>query len=318
MFDQFKKISRFKEFTTAVGLNEQELRARGLDRLEAGRKAFQEFNSMITKHTSRSQTTSPQPRADSTSDVATPIEMPSTKEWYEHLESAWQDILENNKTNYALAEDAQSLLDSLMARCSEQAEICLEFQNQCTMLPDTAKDLHSISETATALKGKLIQLDREIDEYCKEHEEDEFEAWKREQGAKLEQYKTARRAAYTQKEQQLKERYDVHVKDLTSKRRDLYEANFQAEIDEYRHRRENQVSSLYQERPRVDPITHRLDNVTLEADDTHVLDDFLGDDGISSPNNSRTTINNAREESDIDDEDAPHDLVQADEDYISS
>jgi hypothetical protein len=72
------------------------------------------------------------------------------------------------------------------------------------------------------------------------------------------------------------------------------------------------------ERPRVDPITHRLDNVTLEADDTHVLDDFLGDDGISSPNNSRTTINNAREESDIDDEDAPHDLVQADEDYISS
>jgi hypothetical protein len=44
-----------------------------------------------------------------------------------------------------------------------------------------------------ALKGKLIQLDREIDEYCKEHEEDEFEAWKREQDAKLEQYKTARR-----------------------------------------------------------------------------------------------------------------------------
>ncbi|KAJ2956649.1 hypothetical protein NQZ79_g7545 [Umbelopsis isabellina] len=302
MFDQFKKISRFKDFTAAVGLNEQELRARGLDGLEAGRKVFQEFNSMITKHTSRSQTSSPQPRADDTSEATTPIDIPASKEWYEHLESAWQEILENNKANYALAEDTQLLLDSLMVRCTEQTEICQDFQKQCATLPEATKDLQSISETA-------------------EYEEDEFKAWKREQSAKLEQYKSAKRATYTQKEQQLQGKYDIHVKDLTSKRRELYEANFQAEIDDYRQRRENQVSSLYKgniERPRIKSTTQRLDNLTLEADDSHVLDDFLGNDGISSENHPKATNKNAREDSDTDDEDAPHDLVQADEDYISS
>ncbi|KAG2173357.1 hypothetical protein INT43_004731 [Umbelopsis isabellina] len=318
MFDQFKKISRFKEFTAAVGLNEQELRARGLDGLEAGRKAFQEFNSMITKHTSRSQTSSPQPRADDTSEAATPIDMPATKEWYEHLESAWLEILENNQANYALAENTQSLLDHLMERCTEQTDICQDFQKQCATLPETTKDLQSISETAAALKGKLIQLDREIDEYCKEYEENEFKAWKREQSAKLEQYKSARRATYTEKEQQLQEKYDIHVKDLTSKRRELYEANFQAEIDDYRQRRENQVSSLYKERPRISATTQRLDTLTLESNDSHVLDDFLGKDGMSSENHSKATNTKAREESVTDDDDAPHDLVQADEDYISS
>lgn len=39
------------------------------------------------------------------------------------------------------------------------------------------------------LRGKLIQLDRDIDEYCKDHEQEEFEAWKREQDRCLQQYK---------------------------------------------------------------------------------------------------------------------------------
>lgn len=70
------------------------------------------------------------------------------------------------------------------------------------------------------------------------------------------------------------------------------------------------------ERPRIDIVAQRLDNVTLDADDTHVLDDFLGDDDT---NNKPLVTTSARNEfEDEDDDDAPHDLVQADEDYISS
>jgi hypothetical protein len=70
------------------------------------------------------------------------------------------------------------------------------------------------------------------------------------------------------------------------------------------------------ERPRIDRVAQRLDNVTLDADDTHVLDDFLGDDDT---NNKPLVKTSARSENeDEDDDDTPHDLVQADEDYISS
>jgi hypothetical protein len=39
------------------------------------------------------------------------------------------------------------------------------------------------------LKGKLVQLDRDIDNYCKDYEQMEFEAWKRTQDRNLQQYK---------------------------------------------------------------------------------------------------------------------------------
>lgn len=70
------------------------------------------------------------------------------------------------------------------------------------------------------------------------------------------------------------------------------------------------------ERPRIDRVAQRLDNVTLDADDTHVLDDFLGDDDTNNKSLVKTSARSENE--DEDDDDAPHDLVQADEDYISS
>ena len=73
------------------------------------------------------------------------------------------------------------------------------------------------------------------------------------------------------------------------------------------------------ERPRIDRVAQRLDNVTLDADDTHVLDDFLGDDDTNNKSFVKTSARSENEdEDDEDDDDAPHDLVQADEDYISS
>jgi hypothetical protein len=72
------------------------------------------------------------------------------------------------------------------------------------------------------------------------------------------------------------------------------------------------------ERPRMGRVTQRLDNVTLDADDTHVLDDFLGDDGAKHKHKSLVKPTAKGESEDEDDDDAPHDLVQADEDYISS
>jgi len=242
--------------------------------------------------------------------------MPATDKWTIHLESTWDELLENNKNNYELAEKAQVLVDQLIERCRQQALHCKDFQQECSQLADTSNHLKAISAMAVDLRGKLIQLDRDIDEYCKDHEQEEFEAWKREQDRCLQQYKLDKKESYIARERQLQQKYDTHVKDLTSKRIELYEANFQAEISDYRHRRENEVSSLYTERPAVERVTQKLDNVTLDAGDTHVLDDFLGEDEESSNRAKPKRIAAAVDSEDEDD--MPHDLVQADEDYISS
>ncbi|KAG2177720.1 hypothetical protein INT44_008234 [Umbelopsis vinacea] len=316
MFDQFKKISSLKDLTNAVGLNEQELRARGLDGLEAGRNAFQQFNSLIMNRStsSRSQSATPPPREEPSSGSVMSIEMPVTEQWSKSLESAWQELQTNNKTNYELSEQAQKLIDHLIKRCHEQAKYCEDFQTECSQLPEVSTQLKSMTTLADDLKGKLVQLDRDIDDYCKDYEQMEFEAWKRTQDHNLQQYMLDKKDDFLVKEHTLQQKYDIHVKDLTAKRIELYEANFKAEIDDYRHRRENQVNSLYQEPPRMGRVTQKLDNVTLDADDTHVLDDFLGDDDTNNKSSIKST---ARDESE-DEDDEPHDLVQADEDYISS
>src|ERR1700731_654349 len=45
---------------------------------------------------------------------------------------------------------------------------------------------------------------------------------------------------------------------------------------------QNIYLTLILERPAVERVTQKLDNVTLDAGDTHVLDDFLGEDEESS------------------------------------
>lgn len=74
----------------------------------------------------------------------------------------------------------------------------------------------------------------------------------------------------------------------------------------------------------VDRIRQKLDSVTLDAADTHVLDDFLGDEESSIKSEATPTrppcrkAKAASSEEDSDEDDAPHNLVQADEDYTSS
>ncbi|CAO3672468.1 unnamed protein product [Umbelopsis ramanniana] len=270
----------------------------------------------MKRSTPRSQSATPPPREESSSGSVTSIEMPATEQWSKSLESAWQELQENNKSNYELSEKAQKLIDHLIKRCHDQAKYCEDFQTECSQLPEVSTQLKSMTTLAADLKGKLVQLDRDIDDYCKDYEQVEFEAWKRTQDQNLQQYMLDKKDDFLVKEHDLQQKYDIHVKDLTAKRIELYEANFKAEIDDYRHRRENQVSSLYQERPRIDRVAQGLDNVTLDADDTHVLDDFLGDDDTN--NKSLVKASARSENEDEDDDDAPHDLVQADEDYISS
>ncbi|KAH8552703.1 hypothetical protein BGW37DRAFT_293660 [Umbelopsis sp. PMI_123] len=312
MFDQFK-ISRLKELTNAVGINEQELRARGLDGLEAGRNALQQFNSLITKRSTSSAT--PPPQEESSIGPVHLVEMPATEQWSKSLESAWQKLLASNKTNYELSEKAQTLVDHLIKRCHDQAKFCEDFQLECSQLPDTSIQLKAMTALAADLKGKLVQLDRDIDDYCKDYEQDEFEVWKGEQDHNFQQYILDKKHEFVAKEQTLQQKYDTHVKDLTAKRIELYEANFKAEIDQYRHRRENEVSSLYQDRPTMDRITQKLDTVTLDAADTHVLDDFLGEVDTNAKPVVKPT---SRSESEDEDDNAPNDLVLADEDYMSS
>lgn len=48
-----------------------------------------------------------------------------------------------------------------------------------------------------------------------------------------------------EREASFREKYEEHERTQRKKRVELYEANFNAELEDYRRRRENEVSSLY-------------------------------------------------------------------------
>lgn len=94
----------------------------------------------------------------------------------------------------------------------------------------------------------------------------EFEEWKQEQEANLEQEKKKKRLGkiflspycicvnyisfrprleLKRREAALKAAFEEHNRTQTQKRVELYEAAFNAELEEYRRKRETQVSSLY-------------------------------------------------------------------------
>ena len=53
------------------------------------------------------------------------------------------------------------------------------------------------------------------------------------------------RMEIARRESFLKEAYEQHNDTQTKKRVELYEATFNAELEDYRRRRENEISSLY-------------------------------------------------------------------------
>lgn len=91
----------------------------------------------------------------------------------------------------------------------------------------------------------LVNLEQQIDEISVDHEKREFELWKESQELELMQEMKLKRQLLREKENRLKQQYEEYDSLQKQKRVELYEANFNAELEEYKRKRENEVSALY-------------------------------------------------------------------------
>lgn len=91
----------------------------------------------------------------------------------------------------------------------------------------------------------MTSLEHEIDSVSVDHERRELELWKREQDQILNDEIQLKKNALSEKENKLKQQYEEYDSIQKKKRVELYEANFNAELEDYKRRRETEVSSLY-------------------------------------------------------------------------
>lgn len=102
-------------------------------------------------------------------------------------------------------------------------------------------------------------MEHEIDSVSVNHERRELELWKKEQDRKLKDEMQVKKKALSEKETKLKQQYEEYDSIQKKKRVELYEANFNAELEDYKRRRETEVSSLYSRRSQqVFPISISL------------------------------------------------------------
>ena len=91
----------------------------------------------------------------------------------------------------------------------------------------------------------LHEIDAQVDAISVEYEQQEFELWKQQQEKEFMAEIALKRQALKQKENKLREQYEEYDSMQQKKRLELYEANFNAELEDYKRRRETEVSSLY-------------------------------------------------------------------------
>ncbi|OAC99344.1 hypothetical protein MUCCIDRAFT_157187 [Mucor lusitanicus CBS 277.49] len=148
-------------------------------------------------------------------------------------------------------------------------------------------DLDTIQGSAVNLMHVLEKLEEQIDQVSVDYEKQQFELWKQEQEKALIDEMSNRRQLLREKEAKLKQQYEEYDSIQQKKRVELYEANFNAELEDYRRRRETEVSSLYshQSNATADSITTSLDQVKLQETGED-LDQFLGDTTERAPTTS--------------------------------
>ncbi|KAG2220458.1 hypothetical protein INT45_004200 [Circinella minor] len=275
MFGQFKNIlpNNIRSISDSVGINEEEWRTRGLERLEAIRSEFQNLllNRPDPSSTTTATTTSSSvPRHEIIITRPSIIELESVAELIEKYRDDWVDIHEKNHANFSKFEVADRLLVILLEQCQHHTDTCKKMDDIPNNLTTIQSELHSLSDIAE---------DR-IEEATAEHARGEFEAWKRQEKIRAKEELAEKRMEIARRESFLKDAYEEHNDTQTKKRVELYEATFNAELEDYRRRRENEVSSLYShtDNGTTNKTAASLDSVRLEGADTSGLDMFLKDD----------------------------------------
>ncbi|KAI7891088.1 uncharacterized protein EV154DRAFT_232176 [Mucor mucedo] len=271
MFQQFKNIfpnASLRSITESVGLPETEWN-RGVERLEALKTEFQNLNSIFVTRQDSNETPS-----ETTPEACSITELEATGKLIHNLQNGWNTIHSNAQSNIHKAKTADTLLRQLQSTAEMHDTVCEHMENTPSILQAMQTDMVAIESSATQLLKVLLKLEQQIDDISLDYERQEFQAWKEAQDRALEGEMQQKRQLLQQKESQLKREFEEYDRIQKQTKLELYEANFNAELEDYKRRRETQVSSLYAQHT-TETVTSSLDGLQLD-DKGKDLDNFLG------------------------------------------
>ncbi|CAO3612319.1 unnamed protein product [Cunninghamella echinulata] len=268
MFHQFKSIFpeatviNIKSLANSVGLNEE-----NYFRLE--------------KKTNKPETNNSSNRNLNNNTVNGKNDINNTLQLFQRLEEGWKQIHDNNVLNIKRSQHANELLLTLTSSCEQHNYVCKKMADMSTDFESIRHDINTVNNIAIELKDKLSALDDLIDKTYLEYEEEKFEEWKQQEEIIFMEEKMEKERALKAHEEQLKQKYQEHNDFQTKKRLELYDATFQADLEDYKRRRETEVSSLYSNKSMInDNIKTKLENIKLDNANANELDTFLSDDSM--------------------------------------
>ncbi|CEG68767.1 hypothetical protein RMATCC62417_04963 [Rhizopus microsporus] len=212
----------------------------GLHRLEAIKNEISNINSLIHNR--------PEPNdgIDSQQSDRTSItELEATRQTMQKLEEGWETIHQNNLINYRKQKAVNELLRRLQHTGQLHYIACQQLEHSEANLREIQTSIGQIQNTALNLINTLAALEQQIDQANREHQIKEFEQWKENEEKELMNEIAARRTLLVEKENKLKKEYEEYESIQKKKKLELYEATFNAELEDYKRRRETEISSLY-------------------------------------------------------------------------
>ncbi|KAI8338879.1 hypothetical protein BC941DRAFT_421455 [Chlamydoabsidia padenii] len=329
MFQQFKNIFpsstslNIRSLADSVGLNDEEWRTRGMEGLEALRSELYNINTLLSNRsdTNATQTSKQFPMSSNT--------MHETARLINRLEQDRDALRKSNLDNINKAKAADNLLRTLLSRCQQHNEICTSLSNMSSLMESTRQEMKTVTSAALSLKNKLMALEDRIDQVCVDYEQRELEEWKQSQEANMQKDLAGKRQGLEARQEQLDQIYEEHIQQQAKEKLELYDINFKSELENYKRRREAEVSSLYNNHSTGRTVITTLENLNLDNGNHVDLDHFLTDDdddkddGDTLDKNKdlsiKPTTNKAIQEqtSDSSDDDGAHIEILADEDYES-
>ncbi|KAI7867444.1 hypothetical protein BDF14DRAFT_689716 [Spinellus fusiger] len=213
---------------------ETEWKTRGLERLEAIKSELQQWQG-ISQH--------PPPSA---TDTAAFVPFPeATRQCIERTQQQWTSIHDRNQSNLQKATLADRRVGHLLQQCEAHGRVShrLEATQQEALSLQTQCD--ALTHMATQLHETLIGLEEQIQQRWTEKRQRDYTLWQQQQTSDLLREEKEREQRLVQKEAQLRATWEEHSQQQKKERIALYDATFQAELEEYRHKRETQVDSLY-------------------------------------------------------------------------
>ncbi|EIE81604.1 hypothetical protein RO3G_06309 [Rhizopus delemar RA 99-880] len=259
----------------------------GINRLEAIKSEFSNLNSLLHN----------QPEPDiieqKDSNGTSIIDLESTGQVIHKIQEGIESIHELNLENYKKQRrEKKKVVDKLLGKLQHTGRLHYKVHEQIehseSDLSDIQNNITQIQHTAIKLIDTLTTLEQQIDQVNLENEQREFELWKQNEENELINEIAIKKQLLKEKEMGLKQRYEEYEKIQQKKRLELYEATFNAELEEYKRKRETEISSLYPNSKTSSSLQTSLEQLQLlDHGNKEELEDFFGENEIKRSDRSK-------------------------------